>query len=82
MRLSRKRMGGGILRRHHTPVVLANAWPLKSAKLFPMSFQSHHHKSVVTPDAEALSDLFGRKNKKRTEQIEEILETLKGLGQL
>ena len=39
-------------------------------------------KSVVTPDAESLSALFGRKNKNRTEQIEGILETLKGLGQL
>jgi hypothetical protein len=40
-------------------------------------------KSVAAPyDAEALSGLFGRKNKKRTEQIEGILETLKGLGQL
>ncbi len=42
-----------------------------------------HDKSVVAPyDAEALSARFGRKNKKRTEQIEGILETLKGLGQL
>jgi hypothetical protein len=40
-------------------------------------------KSVAAPyDAEALSGQFGRKNKKRTEQIEGILETLKGLGQL
>ena len=39
-------------------------------------------KSVVTPDAESLSNHFGRKNKKRNEQIEGILETLKGLGQL
>ena len=41
-----------------------------------------YDKSVVTPDAETLSPLFGRKNKKRTEQIQGILETLKGLGQL
>ena len=41
-----------------------------------------YDKSVVTPDAESLSALFGRKNKKRSEQIEGILETLKGLGQL
>jgi len=34
------------------------------------------------PDPESLSAHFGRKNKKRTEQIEGILETLKGLGQL
>lgn len=32
-------------------------------------------------DAEALSAMFGRKNKKRTEPIEGILETLKELGQ-
>ncbi|MEY4570377.1 MAG: hypothetical protein RLZZ398_1816, partial [Verrucomicrobiota bacterium] len=32
--------------------------------------------------AETLSAHFGRKNKKRTEQIDGILETLKGLGQL
>jgi hypothetical protein len=42
-----------------------------------------HDNKVVTPyDSESLSALFGRKNKKRTEQIEGILETLKGLGQL
>jgi len=42
-----------------------------------------YDKSVVTPyDAESLSALFGRKNKKRTDQIKGILETLKGLGQL
>ena len=35
-----------------------------------------------TATAETLTTLFGRKNKKRTEQIEGILETLKGLGQL
>ena len=40
-------------------------------------------KTVATPyDAEALSAHFGRKNKKRTEQIEGILETLKGVGRL
>lgn len=40
-------------------------------------------RNVAAPyDSEALSALFGRKNKKRTEQIEGILETLKGLGQL
>ena len=43
---------------------------------------SNHDKNVVPPDAETLSAHFGRKNKKRTEQIEGILETLKGLGQL
>jgi hypothetical protein len=40
-------------------------------------------RNVAAPyDAESLSALFPRKNKKRTEQIEGILETLKGLGQL
>jgi hypothetical protein len=34
-----------------------------------------------TATADQLSARFGRKNKKRTEQIEGILETLKGLGQ-
>jgi hypothetical protein len=33
-------------------------------------------------DAEALSALSGHKNKKRTDQIEGVLKTLKGLGQL
>ena len=48
-----------------------------------MTFHSLHDKSVAAPyDAESLSAHFGRKNKKRTEQIEGILETLKGLGQL
>jgi hypothetical protein len=35
---------------------------------------------AATP--EQLSNRFGRKNAKRTEQIEGILETLRGLGQL
>lgn len=39
-------------------------------------------RNVAAPYAESLSAHFGRKNKKRTEQIEGILETLKGLGQL
>lgn len=39
--------------------------------------------SLADPyDAEALAGLFGRKNKKRTQQIERIVESLKGLGQL
>jgi hypothetical protein len=36
----------------------------------------------IPPHPETLSAHFGRKNKKRTEQIEGILETLEGLGQL
>jgi hypothetical protein len=47
---------------------------------------THDHKSLLTTDPtatpEQLSNRFGRKNAKRTEQIEGILETLKGLGQL
>jgi hypothetical protein len=35
-----------------------------------------------TATPEQLSARFGRKNAQRTEQIEGILETLKGLGQL
>gem|GEM_PF-1070069 len=35
-----------------------------------------------TATAETLTTLFVRKNKKRTEQIEGIIETLKGLGQV
>ena len=38
--------------------------------------------ATTPPDAASLSAHFGRKNKNRTEQIEGILETLKGLGQL
>jgi len=45
-------------------------------------FIGAYDKSLVTPDAESFSALFGRKNKKRTEQIEGILDTLKGRGQL
>ena len=37
-------------------------------------------KSVVTPDAESLSNHFGRKNKKRTEQIEGFLKLSRGWG--
>ncbi len=38
-------------------------------------------RNVAAPYAGSLSALFVRKNKKRTEQIEGILETFKGLGQ-
>ncbi len=38
--------------------------------------------TAPTATAEQLSTHFGRKNLKRTEQIEGILETLKGLGQM
>ena len=41
-----------------------------------------YDKSIAAPDAESLSAHFGRKNKKRTDQIDGILETLKGLGQM
>ena len=41
-----------------------------------------YDKSIAAPDAESLSAHFGRKNKKRTEQIQGIIETLKDMGQL
>jgi len=60
------------------------AWPdrLPDQVALLRKFIGAYDKSVVTPKAEALSALFGRKNKKRTVQIEGITETLKGLGQL
>jgi hypothetical protein len=61
------------------------AWPdrLPDQVAILRKLIASYDKSVVTPyEAESLSALFGRKNKKRTEQIEGILETLKGLGQL
>ena len=60
------------------------AWPdrLPDQVAILRKLIASYDKSVVTPEAETLSALFGRKNKKRTEQIEGILETLKGLGQL
>ena len=41
-----------------------------------------YDKSIAAPDAESLSAHFGRKNKKRTDQIQGIIETLKDMGQL
>ena len=72
----------------HPPSTIHNpqspAWPerLPDQVAILRKLIGGHDKSVATPDAESLSALFGRKNKKRTEQIEGILETLKGLGQL
>ncbi len=37
---------------------------------------------TVGPDAETLAACFGRKNKKRTDQITGILATLKALGHI
>lgn len=65
-------------------MVLAKPPPIHRAKLFPHrpAFPLATATVAAPYDAETLSGLFGRKNKKRTEQIEGILETLKGLGQL
>ena len=40
------------------------------------------HPEPADPHAEALAVCFGRKHAKRTQQVAEILETLKALGQL
>ncbi len=37
---------------------------------------------TIGPDPEALAACFGRKNKKRTDQISAILATLKALGHI
>ena len=37
-------------RRHHTPVVLANAGLLGGAKLFSKAFHLHPRQSVVAPE--------------------------------
>ena len=60
------------------------AWPdrLPDQVAIIRKLISNNDNKVVAPHPEALSAHFGRKNKKRTEQIEGILETLKGLGQL
>jgi hypothetical protein len=39
----------GAVRRDHTPVVQANAWPQPRAKRFPWTPHSSHHKGVVAP---------------------------------
>ena len=55
-------------------------WPEK----LPDQVQLIRHLLQQTPTATPteLSDHFGRKNQKRTAQIEAIIETLKGLGQI
>ncbi len=55
-------------------------WPEK----LPDQVQLIRHLLQQTPTATAaeLSDHFGRKNQKRTDQIEAIIETLKSLGQV
>ena len=71
----------------HSPISSSRStivWPdrLPEQVAILRKLMGGYDKSVVTPDAETLSPLFGRKNKKRTEQIQGILETHKGLGQL
>ncbi len=56
------------------------AWPAKlpdQVTLFRQLFTTH-----PTATVKQLSTRFGRKNQKRTEQIEGIIETLRGLGQV
>jgi len=56
------------------------AWPAKlpdQVTLIRQLFTIH-----PTATVKQLSTRFGRKNQKRTEQIEGIIETLRGLGQV
>ncbi len=56
------------------------AWPAKlpdQVTLIRQLFTIH-----PTATVKHLSTRFGRKNQKRTEQIEGIIETLRGLGQV
>jgi len=59
------------------PVSAALAWP---DKLPAQVAQIRALVPGIGPDATALSARFGRANRKREEQIEGILETLRGLG--
>jgi hypothetical protein len=62
-----------------------SAWPEKlpeQVALIRQYIGNHDNKVVAPYDAESVSSHFGKKSKKRTEQIEGILETLKGLGML
>lgn len=56
------------------------AWPAKLPDQVALVRRLLADDPATTP--ETLSARFGRKNAKRREQIEDILETLKGLGQL
>jgi hypothetical protein len=56
------------------------SWPDR----LPAQVTLIRHLLTQTPTATPaeLSNHFGRKNQKRTDQIEGIIETLKGLGQV
>lgn len=56
------------------------AWPARLPD--QVTLIRHLLTTDPTTTADQLSARFGRKNKKRTEQIEGILETLKGLGRV
>ena len=56
------------------------AWPEKLPKQVTLVRQLLTTNPAATP--EELSNHFGRKNQKRVDQIEGIIETLKGLGQV
>jgi hypothetical protein len=56
------------------------AWPERLPDQVTLLRQLLAETPTATP--EQLSNHFGSKNAKRTEQIEGIIETLKGLGQV
>ena len=63
------------------------SWPDRLPEQVTLLRKLHTHtppdpETGAAEHAERLSAHFGRKNKKRTDQIEGILETIKGLGQL
>ncbi|MCU0797662.1 MAG: hypothetical protein MUF31_17205 [Akkermansiaceae bacterium] len=62
------------------PVASTTAWPAKLSEQVALIRQLLTADPTSTP--ENLSARFGRKNAKRIEQIEGIIETLRGLGQI
>ncbi|MFN9026266.1 MAG: hypothetical protein ACK5VX_08765, partial [Akkermansiaceae bacterium] len=59
---------------------IPSSWPEKLPEQVALIRQLLLQNPTAT--SEQLSNLFGRKNPKRTEQIEGIIETLKSLGQM
>jgi hypothetical protein len=60
--------------------IVNQSWPEKLPEQVTLVRQLLTTNPAATP--EELSNHFGRKNQKRVEQIEGIIETLKGLGQV
>jgi hypothetical protein len=60
--------------------IVNQSWPEKLPEQVTLVRQLLTTNPTATP--EELSNQFGRKNQKRVEQIEGIIETLKGLGQV